>query len=41
VLLIDDDRAQASIVDASFGKFTGEKFELHWAGSFEDGFLAL
>lgn len=41
VLLIDDDRAQARIVDASFGKFTGEKFELHWAGSFEDGLLAL
>jgi len=41
VLLIDDDRAQALIVDASFGKFVGEKFELHWAANYEDGLLAL
>ncbi len=41
VLLIDDDRGQAKIVDASFGKFTGEKFELHWAPNFDDGLLAL
>jgi len=41
VLLIDDDRAQARIVDANFGKFVGEKFELHWAATYEDGLLAL
>jgi two-component system cell cycle response regulator len=41
VLLIDDDRAQARIVDAAFGKFVGERFELHWAATYEDGLLAL
>ncbi len=41
VLLIDDDRAQARIVDAAFGKFVGEKFELYWAGNYDDGLLAL
>lgn len=41
VLLIDDDRAQARIVDAAFGKFQGERFELHWAPTYEDGLLAL
>lgn len=41
VLLIDDDRGQAKIVDASFAKFVGEKFQLHWAPNFEDGLLAL
>ena len=41
VLLIDDDRAQARIVDASFSKFSGERFELHWAPTYEDGLLAL
>lgn len=41
VLLIDDDRGQARIVDAAFGKFVGEKFELHWAANYEDGLLAL
>lgn len=41
VLLIDDDRGQARIVDAAFTKFAGERFELHWAPSYEDGLLAL
>ncbi len=41
VLLIDDDRAQARIVDAAFSKFAGERFELHWAPTYEDGLLAL
>ena len=41
VLLIDDDRAQARIVEAAFGKFQGERFELHWAPTYEDGLLAL
>ena len=39
--MIDDDRGQARIVDAAFGKFAGEKFELHWAPSYDDGLLAL
>jgi diguanylate cyclase (GGDEF)-like protein len=41
VLLIDDDRGQARIVDASFSKFIGERFELHWAATYEDGLHAL
>jgi PleD family two-component response regulator len=41
VLLIDDERGQARIVDASFGKFVGEKFQLHWASTYDDGLLEL
>ncbi len=41
VLLIDDDRGQARIVDAAFSKFIGERFELHWAATYEDGLHAL
>jgi diguanylate cyclase (GGDEF)-like protein len=41
VLLIDDDRGQARIVEASFAKFTGEHFELHWASNYEAGLAAL
>ncbi len=41
VLLIDDERGQARIVDASFGKFVGERFQLHWASNYEDGLLEL
>lgn len=41
VLLIDDERGQAKIVEASFKKFTGEKFELHWASSYEEGLAEL
>lgn len=41
VLLIDDERGQAKIVDASFAKFVGEKFQLHWASTYEDGLLEL
>lgn len=41
VLLIDDDRGQARIVEAAFAKFLGEKFILHWAASYEDGLRAL
>ena len=41
VLLIDDERGQAKIVDASFGKFVGEKFQLHWASNYDDGLLEL
>lgn len=41
VLLIEDDRGQARIVDAVFGQFEGERFELHWAATYEDGLTAL
>ncbi len=41
VLLIDDDRLQARLVDASFEKFVGEKFQLYWAQNYEDGLLEL
>ncbi len=41
VLLIDDERGQAKIVDASFRKFSGETFQLHWADTYESGLLEL
>lgn len=41
VLLIDDERGQAKIVDASFGKFAAERFDLFWADSYEEGLLQL
>jgi two-component system, cell cycle response regulator len=41
VLLVDDERGQAKIVDATFGKFAGEKFQLHWAPSYEEGLIEL
>ncbi len=41
VLLVDDERGQAKIVEASFAKFTGEKFRLHWAPTYEEGLAAL
>jgi two-component system, cell cycle response regulator len=41
VLLIEDDRGQARIVEASFNNFVREKFELHWASTYEDGLSAL
>jgi diguanylate cyclase (GGDEF)-like protein len=41
VLLIDDERGQARIIEASFAKFTGEKFELVWAGTYEEGLAEL
>lgn len=37
VLLIDDERGQAKIVDAAFGKFSAERFDLFWADSYEEG----
>lgn len=37
VLLIDDERGQARIVEASFAKFVGERFELRWASGYEEG----
>lgn len=41
VLLIDDERGQAKIVEAAFRKFTGESFALHWAPSYEEGLAHL
>lgn len=41
VLLIEDDRGQARIVEASFGKFVGEKFALEWANNYDDALNAL
>lgn len=41
VLLIDDERGQAKIVEAAFRKFTGESFALHWASTYDDGLAQL
>lgn len=41
VLHIEDDRGQARIVQASFAKFAREKFELHWASTYEEGLTLL
>jgi two-component system, cell cycle response regulator len=41
VLLVDDDRGQARIVEASFGKFNGEKFSLDWASNYDGALNAL
>ena len=37
ILLIDDDRLQARITEAHFGKFQGEHYDLDWSSSYEDG----
>lgn len=41
VLLIEDDRGQARIVEASFAQFAKERFELYWASTYEEGLAAL
>lgn len=41
VLLVEDDRGQARIVQASFEKFARERFELFWASTYEEGLAAL
>jgi two-component system, cell cycle response regulator len=41
LLLIDDDRAQARIVEAALEKFQGERFHLRWAATYESGLAAL
>lgn len=41
VLLIEDDRGQAKVIEASFNNFVREKFELHWASTYEEGLAAL
>lgn len=41
VLLIDDDRLQFRITLAHFAAFQGDVYELHWAGSYEEGIAKL
>lgn len=41
ILLIEDDRLQYRLAQAHFGKFQGERFELHWADTFEAGLAQL
>lgn len=37
ILLIDDDRLQSRLMRACLEQFRGEKFELEWAASYEEG----
>lgn len=37
ILLIDDDRLQFRLVQAHFKNFGGERYELEWAATYEDG----
>lgn len=37
ILLIDDDRMQYRLVQAHFKNFQGEKYELEWASTYEEG----
>lgn len=41
ILLIDDDRLQFRLTQAHFQKFYGERFELLWAETFEEGLAQL
>jgi len=41
VLLIDDDRMQCLITQASFAQFRQEKFEVEWANTYEKGLKKL
>jgi diguanylate cyclase (GGDEF)-like protein len=41
ILLIDDDRLQFRLTQEHFKKFPGEKFELQWAETFEEGIAKL
>jgi two-component system cell cycle response regulator len=41
ILLIDDDRLQYRLTQAHFKNFRGEKFELDWAATFEEGLAKL
>src|SRR5689334_8481806 len=40
-LLIDDDRLQFKLTEASFGRFRQEKFDLDWADNYADGLSKL
>ena len=37
ILLIDDDRLQFRLVQAHFKNFVGERYELEWASTYEEG----
>jgi diguanylate cyclase (GGDEF)-like protein len=41
ILLIDDDRLQFRLTQEHFKKFAGERFELQWAETFEEGIAKL
>jgi diguanylate cyclase (GGDEF)-like protein len=41
VLLIDDERGAARMIEASFLKFAGEHYVLHWSGTYEEGLAQL
>jgi two-component system cell cycle response regulator len=41
ILLIDDDRLQFRITQASFNSFQGEHYELEWSATFEEGLAKL
>ncbi len=41
ILLIDDDRMQFRLTQAHFKNFLGERFELEWAETFEEGLAKL
>jgi PleD family two-component response regulator len=41
ILLIDDDRLQAKLIEAHLRQFRGERFELVWAGTYEEGLAML
>lgn len=41
ILLIDDDRLQFRLTQANFNNFHGERYELEWSATFEDGLAKL
>lgn len=41
ILLIDDNRLQYRLTQAHFQNFRGERFDLDWASTYEDGLLRL
>src|SRR5688572_14540370 len=41
ILLIDDDRMQFRLTQAHFQNFQGERFDLDWAETYEDGIAKL
>ena len=41
ILLIDDDRLQFRLTQAHFNNFEGERYQLEWAATYEDGIAKL
>jgi|UPI00069892F5 diguanylate cyclase (GGDEF)-like protein len=41
VLLIDDERGAARIIEAAFSKFERDSYDLHWAQTYEEGLTQL